>query len=234
MAKERKNTKRDFKGKPPSEFEQRIIDLARVTRVMAGGKRLRFRACVALGDKKGRVGWAVAKGADVAIAVNKAVNKAKKNIIKTRLVNDTIPHKIEAKYGAARVMLKPAVKGTGIIAGGAVRNVLELAGIPNIYGKILSRTNNKINNVQATFKALKSLKYPEKLEGVEEKFSEANVEDGQEMDLGKEPSLATPYAEALDAKKVLEDEEELEKEQEKLLKKEGLDEDNKITLKLKK
>src|SRR3989339_1153268 len=86
------------KERAQSEFEQRIIDLARVTRVMAGGKRMRFRACVAIGDKKGKVGWGVAKGADVAIAVNKAVFKAKKNMIKIRLVDGTIPHKVEAKF----------------------------------------------------------------------------------------------------------------------------------------
>ena len=216
MAKSRKNNKRSFRGKPQSEFEQQIVDLARVTRVMAGGKRLRFRVCIALGDKKGRVGWAVAKGADVSIAVSKAVAKAKKNLIKVRLINDTIPHKIEAKFGAARVMLKPAVKGTGIIAGGAVRNILELAGIPNIYGKILGRTNNKVSNVQATFKALKSLKYPAKEES----------EPSLEAPIGAKKEIIKEEIKERD----LDKEEELEKEQEKLLKKEGLDEVGKKSL----
>src|SRR3989338_6581507 len=117
--------------KEQPEFEQQIVDLARVTRVMAGGKRMRFRACVVIGDKKGRVGWAVAKGADVTIAVNKAVAKAKKNMIKVIFVKDTIPHQVEVKFKAAKLMLKPAVAGTGIIAGGAARSVLEMAGTGN-------------------------------------------------------------------------------------------------------
>lgn len=202
------------KTKAQSEFEQRIVDLARVTRVMAGGKRLRFRASVALGDKKGRVGWAVAKGTDVAIAVNKAVNKAKKRIFKVRLVNNTIPHQIEKKFKAARVLLKPAKEGTGIIAGGAVRTILELAGIPNIYGKILGRTNNKINNITATFEALKSLKYPQDLK----------EENGEIKEAIKEAKEITEKETEGYQEKDLEKEEELEEEQEKLLKKEGVEE----------
>ncbi len=138
------------------EFEQKIIDLARVTRVMAGGKRMRFRACVIIGDRKGRIGYAVAKGADVSLAVSKAVNKAKKNVLKVTLHKETIPHGVEIKFKAARLLLKPAPLGTGIKAGGAVRSVLELAGIPNIVAKIKG-SNNKINNVKATFAALESL-----------------------------------------------------------------------------
>ena len=207
MAKGRDN-KKNFKDKPQSEFEQRIIDLARVTRVMAGGKRMRFRACVAIGDGKGKVGWGVAKGADVAIAVNKAVFKAKKNMYKIRLVDGTIPHKVEAKFKASKVMLKPAVEGTGIIAGGAVRQVLELAGIPNIYGKLMG-ANNKISNLQATFKALKSLKYYVEPEEYKEEAVEAKP---VERDLEKE--------------------EELEEEQKRLLRKEGLTDDDKKALKL--
>jgi small subunit ribosomal protein S5 len=139
------------------EFDQQIIDIARVTRVMAGGKRMRFRACVAIGNKKGDVAIGLAKGADVAIAVNKAVNKAKKNIIKVPIVNNTIPHEIYQKYGAAKILLKPARKGRGVIAGGAVRIVLELAGVKNVTSKILG-TNNKVNNVKCTIVALKGLK----------------------------------------------------------------------------
>ncbi len=201
MAREGKNNRNSRRGpaRPQPEFEQRIIDLARVTRVMAGGKRLRFRACVALGDKMGRVGWAVAKGADVTIAVNKGVSKAKKNMIKVHLVNETIPHQVMVKFKAAKVLLKPAVKGKGIIAGGAVRNILELAGIPNIYGKIIGRSNNKINNVQAVFLALKSLKQVEKV---------------------KEETQVTNER----AERDLEREEELEEVQKKLLRREGAEE----------
>lgn len=138
------------------EFEQKIIDLARVTRVMAGGKRMRFRACVVIGDRKGRVGYAVAKGADVSLAVSKAVNRANKNLLKIALHKETIPHEVDIKFKAARLLLKPAPPGTGIKAGGAVRSVLELVGIPNVVAKIKG-SNNKINNVKATFLALRSL-----------------------------------------------------------------------------
>jgi small subunit ribosomal protein S5 len=151
--------KRSRRGGPrePQEFEQKIIDLARVTRVMAGGKRMRFRACVAIGNKKGKIGIGLAKGADVTIAVTKAVNKAKKDLVVVPLINETIPHEIRIKSNAAKLLLKPAPKGTGIKAGGAVRVVLELAGVSNVVGKILG-TNNKVNNVKALLKALASFK----------------------------------------------------------------------------
>jgi len=143
------------------EFEQRMIDVARVTRVMAGGKRMRFRACVALGNKKGKVGIGLAKGADVTLAVNKAATKARKNMIEVPIVNDTIPHAITTKAGAAKILFKPARKGSGIIAGGSVRIIMELAGINNITAKILG-TNNKVNNAKCVIKALSSLKQPKK------------------------------------------------------------------------
>jgi small subunit ribosomal protein S5 len=139
------------------EFEQKIIDLARVTRVMAGGKRMRFRACVVIGNKRGQIGFAIAKGADVTLAVNKAVTKAKKDLITIITKKDTIPHEVRVKYKAAQILLKPAPVGTGIKAGGAVREVLAISGIPNIVAKILG-SNNKINNVKATFVALQKLK----------------------------------------------------------------------------
>ncbi len=139
------------------EFEQRIIDIARVTRVMAGGKRLSFRACVALGNRKGKVGIGLGKGSDVTIAITKAVNKAKKSLIDVPIVNDTIPHEIEGKFGAAKILLKPARRGRGVIAGGAARIILELSGIKNITSKNLG-TNNKINVSKCVIKALDSLK----------------------------------------------------------------------------
>ena len=142
---------------PSDEFGQAIIDIARVTRVMAGGKRMRFRACVVVGNKKGKVGMGLAKGADVTLSVNKAATKARKNLITVPIIYETIPHRIEYKFGAARVLLKPAPKGTGIIAGGAVRTVLDLVGVSNVVAKILG-SNNKINNVKATLAALKHLK----------------------------------------------------------------------------
>ncbi len=138
------------------EYEQKIVDIARVTRVTAGGKRMRFRACVVLGDKNGMVGYGIGKGADVTLAVAKAVTKAKKKLIKVPLTNETIPHEIKEKFGAACVLIKPAPKGTGIKAGGAPRIVFELAGIPNVVSKILG-SKNKINNVKAVFNALQKL-----------------------------------------------------------------------------
>jgi len=151
--------KRDFKRKDreEKEFDQKVIDLARVTRVMAGGKRMRFRACVAIGDKKGRVGFGLAKGADVSIAVEKAVTKAKKSLIKVPIVRETIPHAIFIKYKAARILLKPAPIGTGIKAGGPVRLMFELAGVSNVIGKIIG-TSNRIANVKAIMVALASFK----------------------------------------------------------------------------
>jgi small subunit ribosomal protein S5 len=140
-----------------SEFDQIIVEIARVTRVMAGGKRLSFRACVVIGDRKGRVGLGLAKAKDVPMAVQKAVRQAEKNMIRVALREGTITHEIRAKYGAARIMLKPAPQGTGIISGGAVRTVLELAGIENIVSKIFG-SNNKINNIKATLLALSRLK----------------------------------------------------------------------------
>ncbi|OGH69438.1 MAG: 30S ribosomal protein S5 [Candidatus Magasanikbacteria bacterium RIFCSPHIGHO2_01_FULL_47_8] len=141
-----------------SEFDQHILDLARVTRVTEGGKHLSFRACVILGDRHGRVGYGVAKGKDVQLSVEKAVNQAKKHMIRVPIVKETIPHMVVSKFKAAIVMLKPAPRGSGIIAGGAARSVLELAGVPNVSSKILGKTKNKIAVVKATFAALEGFK----------------------------------------------------------------------------
>jgi len=139
------------------EFEEKLLDLARVTRVVAGGKRFRFRATVAIGDKKGQVGVGVAKGNDVQQAIQKAVYQAKKRMIKVPIVNGTIPRDITVKYGAAVIFLKPAPEGRGINAGGAVRVVSELAGVSDIIGKTISRTTNKLNTARATVKAFEEL-----------------------------------------------------------------------------
>jgi small subunit ribosomal protein S5 len=152
-----------------SEFEQYILDLARVTRVTEGGKHMSFRVCIILGDRHGRVGYGVAKGADVQLGVEKAVHQAKKRMITVPIIKDTIPPPVVRKFKAAQVMLKPAPKGSGIIAGGGVRSVLDLAGIPNVSSKILGKTKNKIAIVKATFDALKSFKKPMHHKKVEEK-----------------------------------------------------------------
>ena len=153
------------------EFDERILDIARVTRVMAGGKRMRFRVCVAIGDHKGKIGTGVGKGADVTAAVKKAVNQARKEIIDVPLVNDTIPHQVYNKYGAAKVLFKPAAKGKGVIAGGVVRIILELAGVKNITSKILG-SKSKLSNATCTIEALKSLKRVENTNKVESKKEE--------------------------------------------------------------
>src|SRR3989339_1390040 len=113
--------RRPAQQKEQSEFEQKILELARVTRVTKGGKRMRFRTCLLIGDRKGRVGLGVAKGADVQISIEKAFRQAKKNIVHVPLFKETIPHEVSAKFGAAVIMLKPAPKGTGLKSGGATR-----------------------------------------------------------------------------------------------------------------
>lgn len=140
------------------EFESKLLDLARVTRVTAGGKRLRFRAVVIVGDKQGKLGVGVAKGLDVAQAIDKATKVAKKNLVTIPITGGTISHQVYAKFGAAQVILKPQRKGRGLVAGGVVRVICTLAGIKDISSKILSRTGNKLNNAQATINALKKLK----------------------------------------------------------------------------
>ncbi|HEX8973951.1 MAG TPA: 30S ribosomal protein S5 [Patescibacteria group bacterium] len=159
---ERSNNKRS--GKKPMrrekpEFEQKLLDLARVTRVVKGGRRFRFRATLVIGNRKGQVGVGVAKGTDVSDSIQKAFNDAKKNLITVNLSANTIPHDIEKKLGSAKVLLKPASEGRGVIAGGAVRAVVDLAGIRDIVSKSLG-TSNKLNVARATVEALKDLKAP--------------------------------------------------------------------------
>lgn len=147
-----------------AEYDEKNVEVARVTRVTKGGKRMRFRALTVIGNHKGRVGFGLAKGVDVALATGKATTQARKALLTVPMIYETIPHPVEAKFAAARVLLKPAPKGTGIKAGGAVRIVLELAGVPNVVSKILG-SSSKINNVKATFAALKKLRVPPVKEG---------------------------------------------------------------------
>jgi len=141
------------------EFESNLLDLARVAHTRAGGKKLRFRAVIIAGNKAGKVGVGVASGLDVAQAVEKATYQSKRNMIEIPIVGDTIPHEVYAKFGAAEVRLKPQRKGRGLVAGGTVRVICDLAGIKNISSKILGRTGNKLNNARATILAFKKLKY---------------------------------------------------------------------------
>ena len=144
--------------KPKDEFDSKLLDLARVTRVAAGGRRFRFRAVVVVGNRMGKVGVGVAKGIDVAQGIEKATRMAKKNLIEVPIIEDTIPHEVFAKFGPARVLLKPKRRGKGMVAGGTVRILCALAGIKNISSKILGRTGNKLNNAMATIEAFKKLK----------------------------------------------------------------------------
>jgi len=146
------------KGEKKEEFESKLLDLARVAHTRAGGKKLRFRAVMVTGNRAGKVGVGVASGLDVAQAVEKATFQSKKNLIEVPMVEDTIPHEVQAKFGPAQVLLRPQRKGRGLVAGGTVRIICNLAGIKNISSKILGRTGNKLNNARATIAALRKLK----------------------------------------------------------------------------
>ena len=147
--------------KEEKQFDERVVHIDRVARVVKGGRRFRFRALVVLGDHKGKVGIGTAKGADVTAAVSKAVDVAKKNIVIIPIYKETIPHEAEAKVSGARILVKPASPGTGLIAGGVVRVVLEVAGIRNALSKSLGSAN-KINTAYATLAALESIKTADK------------------------------------------------------------------------
>jgi small subunit ribosomal protein S5 len=148
--------RRDQAPQEPKQFEELVINIDRVSRVVKGGRRFRFKALVVVGDRKNKVGVGVAKGADVQAAVQKATDIAKKNLIVIPIVNETIPHENEVKYSGARVLLKPAAPGTGIIAGGVVRSIIGVTGIRNMLSKSLNSTN-KVNIAYATIEALRGL-----------------------------------------------------------------------------
>lgn len=154
---ERKSNQEYERERP--EFDQRVLDIRRTARVVAGGRRFSFRAAVVIGNRKGRIGFGIGKGVDVSTAVNKAVHRAKKELINVPLTKSfSIPHGVRGKASAARVMLKPAAEGRGLVAGGPIRAIADLAGIKNLTAKILGRTPNKLNNAKAAMEALKKLK----------------------------------------------------------------------------
>ena len=158
MDKKQHNRKRGSRPKIEKEYDQKMVDLARVTRVMKGGKRMSFRACIVIGDRKGRVSYGVAKGPDVQIAIGKAVKEAEKDWIYVNLTDTgTIPHEVNCKFKSAHILIRPAKAGTGIKAGGALRVVLDLVGVKNVVAKQLG-AKNKINNVKAAYKALQFFK----------------------------------------------------------------------------
>ena len=154
------NQRRD--QEPDSDgFTERVISIDRVARVVKGGRRFRFKALVVVGDGKGSVGIGVAKGADVQAAVQKAVDVAKKHQIEIPKYRDTIPHDTEGKLAGAHILIRPAASGTGIIAGGVVRSILEMGGVKNVLSKSLG-SSNKVNGAYATIEAIKQLKTADK------------------------------------------------------------------------
>lgn len=143
-----------------SEYDQKILNIRRVTRVASGGRRFNFSVAIVIGNRKGAVGVGTGKAGDTSLAIDKAVRDAKKNLVNVRFTKGfSIPHEIECKYSSARIMLKPA-PGRGIIAGSALRDVLELAGVKDVNAKVLSPSKNKLNIAQAALKAIQMLKAP--------------------------------------------------------------------------
>ena len=157
--------------KDQKEYGDQVIAINRVTKVVKGGRRFRFAALVVVGDRKGHVGIGTGKANEVPDAIRKATEDAKKNMIEVPVINDTIPHEITGEYGAGKVFMRPASDGTGVIAGGAARAVLELAGIKDILTKCIgSRT--KINVVRATFEGLRNLRTVEQVAEIRDKKPE--------------------------------------------------------------
>lgn len=175
--------------KEPSEFEHKLLDVARVARVTEGGKRFSFRVTVVIGNRKGKVGVGIDKALNVSSAVEKATANAKKNMIEFPLDSRTIPHEISSKVGSAKVFLMPAVEGRGIIAGGAARAVLELVGIKDVSSKTLG-SSNKVNNARATVEALNKL--------------------ARAMKAPERPAFASSFTKASENKKASADKEEID------------------------
>lgn len=159
---DRRGGRRPRRGAPRErtrpEFDQKIVSIRRVTRVMAGGRRFSFSVAMVIGDRKGRVGVGLGKAGDTQLAIEKAVRAAKKNMITVSMnKNSHIPHDVHIKYASSEVMMMPA-PGRGLVAGSSVRTVLELAGVKDVTAKIFSRSKNKLNNARAAVEALKQLK----------------------------------------------------------------------------
>jgi len=152
----------EFQPKERDELQRKLVCVNRVTKVVKGGRNMRFAACVVVGDGKGNVGMGMGKAGEVPEAIEKAVSRAKRNMISVPLSGTTIPHEIRGKFGKGDVLMMPAPEGTGVIAGGSVRAVVELAGIKNITTKSYG-SSNPINCVKATIEGLKLLRSPEKV-----------------------------------------------------------------------
>ena len=196
----------DFVKSEEKLYDERVVQIDRITRVVAGGRRLRFRATVVVGDKNGSVGVGIAKGREVVLAINKASQKARKSMVKVTLKGTTIPHEVMVKFSGAKVFLKPASKGTGVIAGGAVRAVVEVAGIHDILSKMIG-SSNKINNVYATFEALKSLELIEKPK--EQKIKSKGQETKEKKSVKTEkPDITEDQAEKIEIEAKAEEKQE--------------------------
>ena len=152
--KKNSNRRGSFFGRPKPEFDQKILNIRRVTRVVAGGRRFSFSIALVVGEKKGYVGFGLGKAGDTALAINKAVRNAKKNMVKLNLTKTmSIPHELSAKFSSSKIILMPN-KGRGLVAGSVIRDVIKLSGMKDVTGKILSNSKNKLNNAKAVMKAL--------------------------------------------------------------------------------
>jgi len=166
------NRRGKFDGaKQKPEFEERVVEISRVSRVVKGGRRIRFRILVVIGNQRGKIGYGIAKANEVSVGIKKAVNQAKKKMIEVPIVNGTIPYQVVQELGNAKIFLKPASQGTSIVAGGVIRVIAELAGIKNLLSKVIG-TQNKVNNVKAVFEAFKNFD-PDKVEIIKNRYAES-------------------------------------------------------------